>query len=52
MTIRAEDLTAADQSALRALLKALVMLARTPAISQAPVVPALPAPRVKGPRRR
>jgi hypothetical protein len=51
LTIRAEDLTAADRSALRSLFKAMAMLARTPATAQPPVIPPLPTPRGSDRRR-
>jgi ParB family transcriptional regulator, chromosome partitioning protein len=48
LTIRSEDLTPADRSAMRTLFKALVMLARAQTAPTAPVFPPLPEQRGGG----
>src|SRR5262249_30255244 len=45
LSIRAEDLTSADRSALRSVFKALAILARAPTPPREPVFPPLPAAR-------
>lgn len=51
LTIRTEDLTPADRSALRTLFKALVMLARAQTKPTPPVFPPLPSPSGSGRKR-
>jgi ParB-like chromosome segregation protein Spo0J len=48
LTIRSEDLTPADRSAMRALFKALVMLARAQTTATPPVFPPFPKARTTG----
>jgi ParB family transcriptional regulator, chromosome partitioning protein len=50
LTIRAQDLTTADRSALRSLFRDLVMLGRAPTVATKPVFPELPTP--PGPGRQ
>jgi ParB family transcriptional regulator, chromosome partitioning protein len=51
LTIRTEDLTSADRSALRTLFKALVMLARAQTATKPPVFPPLPNSNAKSGKR-
>jgi len=51
LTIRSEDLTSADRSAMRTLFKALVMLARTQTSPTPPVFPPLPTSGDSGRKR-